>query len=465
MTIRSLTSSLTLVAAAGLLQSPAAAQVTSERLYIIDFEEFAEDTKITTQYGKPWNVVFSTPGLPNKPPIVAREGPEPSVAFNSSSGSDTPMPLGEAGLTDPEGAVHNIQMDFMDPVTKIASPVTSVRLYVVDIDGGEKYTLRAYRNGVSVASDTHNDGDPRAHDGKATLFSVRAPEIDKVVLEATAGTSWGYAIDFIQLTRDCAAVQCPLARVQVSQESAAGRGDFDSHVLGRLSYFLTNAGAKELYAYELNEAFSYNGPLITPVRNRTHTLLCSSKEGITLTVVHDEPFTNDNGGGNAEMRVTLEGDCSKASFSVQDEPSGAEDVYSGLPGDCEFTTKQAWTKENTDGFSISGLDEDGTLYLSFSNTDNNVATPTISGLTEWVVYSSDGTTIPLALGADRRVRFLLVPVCAADFNRDGFVTGDDFDAFAIAFENGVIAAVFDRNGFVTGDDFDEFSDAFVLGCD
>ncbi len=54
--------------------------------------------------------------------------------------------------------------------------------------------------------------------------------------------------------------------------------------------------------------------------------------------------------------------------------------------------------------------------------------------------------------------------CAADFDGDGFVTGEDFDAFVAAFEAGSASADFDGDGFVTGEDFDAFVLAFEVGC-
>ncbi len=56
------------------------------------------------------------------------------------------------------------------------------------------------------------------------------------------------------------------------------------------------------------------------------------------------------------------------------------------------------------------------------------------------------------------------PPCPADFNHDGFVTGDDFDSFSLAFIAGDAAADFDGDGFVTGDDFDAYVAAFEAGC-
>jgi len=52
----------------------------------------------------------------------------------------------------------------------------------------------------------------------------------------------------------------------------------------------------------------------------------------------------------------------------------------------------------------------------------------------------------------------------ADFNNDGFVTGDDFDEFVSLFELGDPGADFNGDTFVSGDDFDEFVQHFVDGC-
>jgi len=55
-------------------------------------------------------------------------------------------------------------------------------------------------------------------------------------------------------------------------------------------------------------------------------------------------------------------------------------------------------------------------------------------------------------------------VCVADYDCDGFVSGDDFDAFVADFVAGEGAADVDRNAFVNGDDFDVFAAGFVAGC-
>ncbi|MFO0836473.1 MAG: hypothetical protein U0638_16015 [Phycisphaerales bacterium] len=54
--------------------------------------------------------------------------------------------------------------------------------------------------------------------------------------------------------------------------------------------------------------------------------------------------------------------------------------------------------------------------------------------------------------------------CLADFNYDGFVNGDDYDAFAEVFDLGDELADVNRDGFVNGDDYDLFAESFDGGC-
>jgi len=55
-------------------------------------------------------------------------------------------------------------------------------------------------------------------------------------------------------------------------------------------------------------------------------------------------------------------------------------------------------------------------------------------------------------------------MCAADFNGDGYLNGNDFDAFAAAFEAGEPAADINGDRYVNGNDFDLFAEHFELGC-
>ena len=52
----------------------------------------------------------------------------------------------------------------------------------------------------------------------------------------------------------------------------------------------------------------------------------------------------------------------------------------------------------------------------------------------------------------------------ADFNDDGFITFEDFDAFIGDFEAGLEKADFNRDGFITFEDFDAFIAEFESPC-
>lgn len=112
----------------------------------------------------------------------------------------------------------------------------------------------------------------------------------------------------------------------------------------------------------------------------------------------------------------------------------------------------------------------GCTYLVSSafgggDPDHESYRPTISGDGRWIVFESRATNLTDSSDLNGREDvFLASTPCAADFNRDGFVTGDDFDAFVEAFENGEPSADINCDGFVTGDDFDIFVAIFALGC-
>ncbi len=440
-----------------------------QHTYVIDFEEFPEDEKITDQYSG-LGVWFSTVNDSARPPIIAKEG-NPRRAFSTSGANDTPMSSGSAGLTDPVlndyAAPSDLQMVFNPPVTR-------VQTYAIDIDSSDTFTLRAFYQGVQVGVGSVNSGSTGAGDGKSVLVSVSAANIDRVVIEprSTSGNTMGWAMDFLVFTRSCQVEVCPPALVRVSQESAAGVGDFDSHILGYTGYFLTGTDAKSIYAYDVPDDSSYNGPLFTPVKNRSHILLATTTDAgvlgheVSLFVVNDEPYSNANGGGRAEMKVQTTGDCAFNAFAVKDDPTAddASDVYTGAPGDCTFTVRQNYSAENSDGFAIRGLDVDGSVYLSFTNVDNNASTLSFKDLDSWAVHSPDGSDIMLDLKEDRRVRLDLVPPCIADFDRSGFVDLDDYTLFVAVFTDGGELADVDRSGFVDTDDFTFFVLAFEGGC-
>ena len=58
----------------------------------------------------------------------------------------------------------------------------------------------------------------------------------------------------------------------------------------------------------------------------------------------------------------------------------------------------------------------------------------------------------------------LQPPCSADFNSDGFITFEDFDAFVSAFEQGLPTSDSNGDGCLDFTDFDDFVTALESGC-
>ncbi|MBL8760534.1 MAG: hypothetical protein JNL50_04460 [Phycisphaerae bacterium] len=118
-----------------------------------------------------------------------------------------------------------------------------------------------------------------------------------------------------------------------------------------------------------------------------------------------------------------------------------------------------------DFFAIGGLNDPldlaftpwGTLLVSGSLTDNVQEFDAVTG-------SLIGTFASPGEGGTGAPSGLLVLRAPADFNADGFVNADDYDAFAEAFDAADLAADFNADGFVNGDDYDAFAEHFEAGC-
>jgi len=121
-----------------------------------------------------------------------------------------------------------------------------------------------------------------------------------------------------------------------------------------------------------------------------------------------------------------------------------------------------------------------TNYAVLRNTTNTEAGATVVGNTASTTFS-DTTTV----GATQYYYFVRAtqgdpgsptrlvgsdagsaqaPVCAADYNNDGFLDFTDFDAFVAGFEAGENAADFNNDGFIDFTDFDAYVAAFDAGC-
>lgn len=390
-----------------------------QEIYLVDFEEWPEDTIVSDQYAD-LGVTFSMESGATDGPIVIYEG-LPQRAFGGI-GADAPVASGIAGISDPlVGGAFDIgapiRMDF-DP------PVTSVRFYVVDIDASDVFVATA-RSGKTIVDElTISAGDPSTGNGVNTEFLLVGTDITSVVFTPPGGTGIGWALDFLTFTRPCESGTCG-PRVFVTQESAPGAGDFDLFPLGQLVAFPWSGSAETFYGYGIPESDSWNGPLSLEA-DRSHLVLSNTSDALTLSIVHDRAIPDDPDGGAAEVRLTLVDDPDGAVRTVEDDPPPI-DSYTGNPGDSEFTAAHEWLQCCSDGFAISGIDCGTLAYVSFEDVDGNPGTPAIEGLTEWVGYSAEGGTIALTLEEGRRVRLQVVPdaACPADLNCDDQVAFGD----------------------------------------
>jgi len=115
-----------------------------------------------------------------------------------------------------------------------------------------------------------------------------------------------------------------------------------------------------------------------------------------------------------------------------------------------------WTISTTDWTSGSDLvDQAVTFMVRWHDSASGYET---DGYYKANPFSSkEGTAAPT-------LTIEFEPGCPADFNCDGYVNGNDYDAFASLFESGDIGADFNHDGYVNGNDYDAFASSFENGC-
>lgn len=117
-----------------------------------------------------------------------------------------------------------------------------------------------------------------------------------------------------------------------------------------------------------------------------------------------------------------------------------------------------WQREISPGTWVNLSDGplDGLGEISGSDTDHLFIEGAQGPATLRVLVSNDAGSLESTV--------VTLTLCAADFNCDGFINGDDYDSFATAFEAADLSADLNRDGFVNGDDYDAFAGSFELGC-
>jgi hypothetical protein len=162
------------------------------RADIIDFETgFQRLDPVGTVITATNEVTFSTAGLDNTPPFVAKVGTTPKDAFEAKVDGivygDTPQggTPGDYFMTDGAGSSNDYLFDLELPVGEFA-----VDLYDFVGDGGAIPTdfvaLRAFSDHTrtdQVASSTYIVPRPRPADGLAVNLAVSAPSIVALTLQ------------------------------------------------------------------------------------------------------------------------------------------------------------------------------------------------------------------------------------------------------------------------------------------
>lgn len=186
---------------------------------------------------------------------------------------------------------------------------------------------------------------------------------------------------------------------RISQESAAGRDDFDDNILGFIDPFNTSGTIADFYNYGKSDKPYFRGP-VSLSSDTSHLFLVQASNGLGLFSVHDQQ--GDGSGGTADMKFDLIGDT--ASFLVKDDPASSADKY--ITNDNRtFTTNNLWGKGPTDGVAIGSLDGEWTMFSQFTALGSNAG----GELTSWKALSGTGSSLSLALNTGQRVRIDRAP--------------------------------------------------------
>ncbi len=196
-------------------------------------------------------------------------------------------------------------------------------------------------------------------------------------------------------------------------------------------------------------------------------------------------LVSTNGGANFTLRLSGNPGWPRVTREIFVDPTDANTAYLAVSS---FGTNQIRRTHDL-GLTWQTLDGDlPDVPVNVVVADPRCGTPVLYAGTDAGLYISRndgvnwtryGTGLPNAcvvdidLDANRnrltvatqgRGAWTAPVIILADFNGDGFVTGEDFDAFVSAFELGSITADFNKDGFVTGEDFDAYVEAFQAGC-
>ncbi|MDP6279030.1 MAG: sulfatase-like hydrolase/transferase, partial [Nitrospinota bacterium] len=147
---------------------------------------------------------------------------------------------------------------------------------------------------------------------------------------------------------------------------------------------------------------SFNGPHPRLRADTSHLFFVTTKEGLSLFIVHDMP--NDPDDGRAIMRLRVGGDPDGVRVLVFDDPYSEWDFFKASPGGREIRTWHRWFPCCTDGLALGSLDGGWKVFLEFPAADALTGEPTFTGLKHWKAFSAGEEKLALGLKKGRRVR-------------------------------------------------------------
>jgi len=192
-----------------------------------------------------------------------------------------------------------------------------------------------------------------------------------------------------------------------------------------------------------------------------------------------DPSADADGSGLCFVTGNATGDEVARSSTLISPTLNATGAAYGLSYARWFFTDSAGS---TDSFVVNVSNDNGATWKNFETINGGSAdgiggwkvkladlaskiTPTSTMKVRFVITDNlPYSTVEGGVDSVKLVVFNCGTTCPSDFNGDGFVNGDDFDAYTAAFEAGNISADFNNDGFVSGDDFDGYTAAFAAGC-
>jgi len=178
-------------------------------------------------------------------------------------------------------------------------------------------------------------------------------------------------------------------------------------------------------------------------------------------------------GSTLNMGGTLNGNLRVAGTAspgyVQPGTASVNGSISFLNGSfCTINVGVVGTSVVADSFAASGsVALDGRLIVSLDSSTKvpfNFRKTVVSGASRTGTFATTSLPPRWRMSYGAAPDLVVVSVCAADFDNDGFLSFEDFDAFINALEGGLASADFNGDGFLDFTDFDDFVAAFETGC-